>query len=108
MAPEAIRGILYEALKTGLARMARANGTARGFARDAARLSEHVLIRHLIEHVFRIRLFRPLDAHAARLLSDMAPDVAAVWGQYARSEAVHDRYFLRDLEAIGLDREAVE
>ena len=107
MAPEVIRCILHESLRTGLSRMASANTTARAFARDPARLSEYVLIRHLIEHVFRIRLFRPLGSRATRLLSDAAPDVAAAWGGYARSEAVHDRYFLRDLQAIGLDRHAV-
>jgi hypothetical protein len=71
-------------------------------------LPEPVLVRHLIEHVLRIRLFRPLDTRAIRLLSERDPEIGGLWGRYARSEAVHDRYFLRDLEAIGLQRSFIE
>lgn len=105
---ETIRGTLCEVLGSGVACIARSNETARAFARSASRIPEHVLIRHLIEHVYRIRLFRPLDARATRSLLERNPNTGAVWARYARSEAVHDRYFLRDLEAIGLERSVVE
>lgn len=53
-------------------------------------------------------MFRPLDAAASRVLSREHRDVAEQWARYARSEAVHDRYFLRDLAVAGVPRSDVE
>jgi hypothetical protein len=105
---ETIRGTLREVLGRAVAQTMRSNETTRAFACDASQLQEHVLLRHLIEHVNRIRSFRALDARAMQLLTGRHPAAAAIWGQYARSEAVHDRYFLRDLGAIGVDRSIVD
>lgn len=85
-----------------------ASAVADAFAVHPEQLTDAVLARHLVEHVFRIRLFRPLDAAATRLIEASLPEVAADWSRYARSEAVHDRYFMRDLEGIGATREQVE
>lgn len=105
---ETIRGTLRGVLGRGVTRVMKSNETAKAFACDPSRLPERVLVRHWIEHVLRIRAFRPLDAHAMQLLTKRHPGAAAVWGRYARSEGVHDRYFLRDLGAIGLERSKVD
>jgi hypothetical protein len=106
--PDEIRSVLRDVLAHGLRAMARSSATAEAFAHGPERLHPQVIVRHLIEHVFRIRMFRPLDVRAMQLLVDAESGAAAEWGRYARSEAVHDRYFLRDLEAIGVDRSSVE
>ena len=103
-----IRSTLREVLRSGVERVIQSNELAKTFACDPSLLSERVLTRHWIEHVKRIRAFRPLDVRARQLLTKRNPAVAAVWGQYARSEAVHDRYFLRDLESVGLERSIVD
>jgi hypothetical protein len=103
-----IRGTLCRALSERFSYVANTSPTATSFARDPSGIPEHVLVRHALEHVFRIRMFRRLDAFAARRLRDVNDRIGDAWAAYARSEAVHDRYFLRDLRAIGVDRETVE
>ncbi|MDB4308224.1 hypothetical protein N9985_02985 [Gammaproteobacteria bacterium] len=80
----------------------------RSFLDPATAIPRNMLIRHYIEHVMRIRLFRPLDAEVTCLLNQDHQDAADLWGRYARSEAVHDRYFLRDLEQMGISRAQVD
>lgn len=106
--PENIRSALLNVLGTGVKKILHSSKTAREFGCDASQLSRQVLIRHLIEHVHRIRSFRPLDAIATQILLESHPAMAAVWAGYARSEAVHDRYFLRDLAVIGLNRTIID
>ncbi|UVK35720.1 hypothetical protein LHFGNBLO_006584 (plasmid) [Mesorhizobium sp. AR10] len=91
-----------------VSRIRDASETSIGFAVDPGRLSRSVLARHAAEHVLRIRRFRQLDAAATKLIEQHHPEIATPWSRYARSEAVHDRYFLRDLEAMGIAREHVE
>jgi hypothetical protein len=106
--PVVIRRALCRVLSNGLANLVSTSSTASAFAWSPSALPPRVLIRHAIEHVFRIRMFRQLDARATRSLSEINPRIGDGWAVYARSEAVHDRYFLRDLRAMGLSREAVE
>ena len=103
-----IRDTLCHVLSERLASVATTSPTAAAFARAPSTIPERVLVRHAVEHVFRIRMFRPFDARAASQLRDLNPRIADVWARYARSEAVHDRYFLRDLRAMGVERETVE
>jgi hypothetical protein len=79
LGPDAIRAALRSVLASGVVRIARSNETAADFGCDLSRVPEHVLVRHLIEHVLRIRLFRTLDAHAMRLLSAMRPEICVIW-----------------------------
>ena len=81
---------------------------AERFAANPQSLSARVLLRHSAEHVIRIRMFRQLDSDASKLIERDFPGVAEKWSRYARSEAVHDRYYLRDLEAMGIMRDAVD
>lgn len=105
---EAIRDTLLQVLQNGGQLLTRRSETARAFALNPASIPKSVLVRHWVEHVHRIRLFRPLDARATSLLVDQHPGIAEAWGHYARAEAVHDRYFIRDLAAMGLDRGTVD
>jgi hypothetical protein len=107
-APERVSRTLRSGLRQPLRRLLRSSPTAAAFAQDPAGIPAPVLLRHVAEHVFRIRMFRALDAEATRRIETEAPEVAAQWARYARSEAVHDRYFLRDLDAVGIGRDAVE
>jgi len=105
---ESIRCTLCGVLATGIVRIERSSPTGKAFARDASKIPSGVLVRHALEHVFRIRMFRPLDMLAAVRLQETDDQTATIWARYARSEAVHDRYFLRDLKAMGVDRSKVE
>lgn len=100
--------LLCAGLHSPLLRLASSSPMAVAFARDAASIPAHALIRHAAEHVFRIRVFRPLDTAATRVLERKNGAVAEQWARYARSEAVHDRYFLRDLGAAGFTPHAIE
>src|SRR5688500_16140950 len=105
--PDVIRGALRAVLSNGLRRIAETSQTAHAFAQAPSRVTRLVLARHLAEHALRIRAFRPLDALALEQVSEADSSAADLWGRYARSEAVHDRYFLRDLAAMGVDRARV-
>jgi len=103
-----IRCTLSGVLATGVVRIEQSSPTAKAFARNASQIPSAVLVRHALEHVFRIRMFRPLDMVAARYLEETDGQTAKIWARYSRSEAVHDRYFLRDLKGMGLERSEVE
>lgn len=100
--------VLTDRLTEQLSRLRDSSRTADAFANSPERLSAWVLARHSAEHVIRIRNFRPLDAEATRLIARASEEAAQKWASYSRSEAVHDRYYLRDLKAMGFDRAAVD
>lgn len=108
IAAELIRDTLCHVLGESFSSIVEKSPTANFFARDHAAIPERVLVRHVLEHVFRIRMFRPLDAFAAAKLRRTTPRIGEMWAAYARSEAVHDRYFLRDLQAMGVTRDMVD
>ncbi|MES2940564.1 MAG: hypothetical protein V4864_23000 [Pseudomonadota bacterium] len=93
---------MRSALREPLVRLARSSALARAFASRPRDIPAQALLRHAAEHVHRIRMFRPLDSKASALLCDVPGDAAQLWSRYARSEAVHDRYYLRDLRAAGV------
>lgn len=62
----------------------------------------------MVEHVHRIRALRRADSLTTDWLALRHARLAADWGRYARSEAVHDRFFLKDLAHIGINRERVD
>ena len=105
---EQLTGLLCAALREPLLRLADSSPTAAAFGSDVAAIPAHTLARHSVEHVFRIRMFRQLDGAASQMLADRQPGVASKWAGYARSEAIHDRYFLKDLASLGLGRDWVE
>ena len=53
-------------------------------------------------------MFRAIDSAATKWLTEHAPEAQPEWASYARSEADHDRYFLRDLKGMGIERDQVE
>ena len=108
ISPREIRSSLSAVLTQSLVLITGTSQTAYAFAKQASAIPDQVLLRHAIEHVFRIRMFRRLDALATKMLRDIDPEVRDLWAAYARSEAVHDRYFLRDLSAAGIDRDTVD
>src|SRR5262245_47368975 len=99
-----VRASLRCVLSQGVERLARSSSTAQQFAHDPSGIPPHVLLRHTAEHVFRIRMFRDLDVLAHRFLRESRHPCADLWAGYARSESLHDRYFMRDLNAIARDR----
>lgn len=103
-----VRRTLRTVLIDGARRLVAGSPTAAAFARDPAALQRGVLIRHLVEHVNRIRVFRTIDALAEQQLRSSDAVMAEAWARYGRSESVHDRYFLRDLAAAGVPRETVD
>lgn len=103
-----LTGLLCAGLHEPLARLAASSPMAAAFAHHASGIPAQALLRHAAEHVFRIRMFRPLDAAATELLARDRGDVGQEWARYARSESVHDRYFLRDLNSAGINRDAVD
>jgi hypothetical protein len=107
-AADQISGLLVSALAGSVEALADACPLARMFAREPQRIPPHVLLRHNAEHVFRIRGFRPLDRAATEALCQADPALGAEWARYARSEAVHDRYFRRDLAQAGVDVEGLQ
>lgn len=107
-APAQLAALLLDSLRLPLRRLSQSSGTARSFALQPEGIPPHVLLRHLAEHVMRIRMFRPLDAKATQLLMEQDSGVVDLWRRYARSEAVHDRYFLRDLAAVGISNRSIE
>ncbi|MGP9819922.1 iron-containing redox enzyme family protein [Salinarimonas sp. NSM] len=103
-----VDGILSGRMAAQMLAVRSSSTTADAFATDPRRLSAWVLARHSAEHVIRIRQFRQLDSEATRMIAQADPRAAEIWAGYARSEAVHDRYYLRDLEGMGIGREAVD
>lgn len=108
LAPEQLAALLLDSLRLPLRRLSRSSSTACAFALQPERIPSHVLLRHLAEHVMRIRMFRSLDARATQLLLEGDSGAVDLWRRYARSEAVHDRYFLRDLAAVGISHQSIE
>lgn len=106
--PAQIDHVLLGSLTPQIEGIAASSGLSQLFAHDPDGLNKAVIARHLAEHVFRIRMFRPLDAKATKWLEKHVPGAVEDWASYARSEAVHDRYFLRDLMSIGISREEVD
>jgi hypothetical protein len=103
-----IDAFLTQELLAQLKGIRKSSLVAERFAANPQSLSARVLLRHSAEHVIRIRRFRQLDSDASKMIERDFPGVAEKWSRYARSEAVHDRYYLRDLEAMGITRDAVD
>jgi hypothetical protein len=100
--------MLCIALTGQLQRLSRSTKLAHAFFEGADLIPRKSLLRHVAEHVFRIRLFRPIDSSVSRILHENSNEHAYDWSKYARSESVHDRYYLRDLNASGLRRVTME
>jgi hypothetical protein len=63
--------------------------------------------RHTIETVLRIRLKRTVDALAIRYFTLHDPATAKKWAEYTAEEMLHDAFFVKHLEKLGVAREAV-
>jgi len=63
--------------------------------------------RHTTETILRIRLARIADGKAIVLLAKTDPVAAKQWAHYADEEMLHDRLFLKDLKALGVEESAV-
>ncbi|MGC1496029.1 MAG: hypothetical protein WA790_09475 [Sulfitobacter sp.] len=64
-------------------------------------------IRHVIETILRIRLARTADGEAISQLARTNPVAASLWCRYADEEMLHDRMFLSDVKAMGVDADYV-
>jgi hypothetical protein len=105
---ETIRSVLLGQLTRQLREMTGTSALAAAFAADASQITPPVLVRHLLEHVNRIRMLRALDRRTTLHLQAAFPSLAERWARYARSESVHDRYFMRDLSQLGIERERID
>jgi len=61
--------------------------------------------RHLIEHVWRIRLNRVAHSRALTELTKLSPEAAQLYAAYQSEEMNHDVLFWRDCEAQGVTRD---
>lgn len=63
--------------------------------------------RHNVETVLRIRAKRTVDALAIRWFTKHDPVRAKAWAHYTDDEMLHDRMFVRDLQAVGMSEEEI-
>lgn len=64
-------------------------------------------IRHMIEHVWRIRLMRCAQVRALHAVSKVSPEAAQLYARYQDEEMLHDNLFSGDLEKHGVRIETV-
>lgn len=64
-------------------------------------------IRHRIETILRIKLSSKPDALALAKMIDEDYDLARKWGKYAIQEMNHDKMFINDLKAHGLNEDDI-
>jgi hypothetical protein len=75
--------------------------------RTGANLNPDYVRRHTIEIILRLRMKRTVDALAIRYFTKRDPAAAKGWAQYTAEEMLHDAFFAKDLQKMGVDREAI-
>ena len=63
--------------------------------------------RTLIEHVWRIRLSRVSQAKAIYKIAQLSPAAAQDYAHYQADEMLHDKLYIRDCEAAGIQMETI-
>jgi hypothetical protein len=65
------------------------------------------LRRHTIEIILRLRMKRTVDSLAIRYFTKRDPAAAKAWSEYTAEEMLHDAFFVKDLQKMGVPREVV-
>ena len=63
--------------------------------------------RHMIEHVWRIRLMRSAQTRVLHDITKISPEAAQSYARYQDEEMLHDKLFSQDLEKMGVDKETI-
>jgi hypothetical protein len=63
--------------------------------------------RHTIETILRLRMKRTVDALAIRYFTKRDPVRAKAWAKYTDEEMLHDAFFVKDLQSVGVSREEI-
>lgn len=61
--------------------------------------------RHTMEHVWRIRLSRTVQASVLHAMAKISPEAAQLYARYQDEEMLHDVLYARDLGPLGIDEE---
>ncbi|MEL6115183.1 hypothetical protein P0Y67_08200 [Photobacterium sp. SP02] len=64
--------------------------------------------RHMIEHVWRIRMSRTVQAKALHQIAKISPEAAQLYARYQDEEMLHDILFKNDALAIGVTEEEIK
>lgn len=75
--------------------------------RSGRDLDLNYLRRHTIEIILRLRMKRTVDSLAIRYFTKRDPVAAKAWSEYTAEEMLHDAFFIKDLQKMGVAREAV-
>jgi hypothetical protein len=73
----------------------------------AGSIDKHLIARHTIETILRIRLLRCADSKVIQYFTRLNPYAAQKWCKYTGERMLHDRLFLKDLRTLGVSDEAV-
>lgn len=65
------------------------------------------LRRHTIEIILRLRMKRTVDSLAIRYFTKHDPAAAKAWSEYTAEEMLHDAFFAKDLEKMGVARDTI-
>jgi len=65
------------------------------------------LRRHTIEIILRLRMKRTVDSLAIRYFTKHDPVAAKAWSEYTAEEMLHDAFFAKDLEKMGVARDTI-
>src|SRR4030081_533851 len=63
--------------------------------------------RHNIEIILRLRMKRTCDSYVIRYFTKHDPMQAKAWSEYTADEMLHDAFFAKDLEAVGVPKEEI-
>lgn len=63
--------------------------------------------RHMIEHVWRIRMSRTGQCHVLHAIAKRSPEAAQLYARYQDEEMLHDTLYAQDLESMGVTKERI-
>ncbi|ABE56747.1 hypothetical protein Sden_3472 [Shewanella denitrificans OS217] len=64
--------------------------------------------RHMIEHVWRIRMSRTVQAKALHQIAKISPEAAQLYARYQDEEMLHDILFKQDALALGVTEDTIK
>lgn len=70
-------------------------------------VDEHLIMRHTVETILRLRLARCADSKVIQYFTRTNPYAAQKWCKYTGERMLHDRLFLKDLRTLGVSDETV-
>lgn len=74
---------------------------------DSQQINMDYYKRHNIEIILRLRMKRTCDSYVIRHLTKHDPVQAKAWSEYTADEMLHDAFFAKDLEAVGVSKKEI-